>query len=127
MTDRSQYPPFTDSELVEGVKFLRQSDKYNDLVPPPGTIKIDWYLLRAIGIEVNRRRPKEGKILPKLTGTVVREFIPDVSPETRRLGEAYRDATMAMFQRRKSFLQSRRRKTRDVGGDVQERGQPRLL
>jgi len=107
VTEEKTFPAFDDHEVAAGMKFLRSNEKYADLVPPPGTLKVDWFLFHGMGRIVNERRTARSK-LALLTGTVVREFVPDSSPERRRLGEGYRDGIMAMFRRRKGFFGSRR-------------------
>lgn len=123
-TDRP-YPPFDDDELSEGAKFLRRSRTYADLMPPPKTIKWDWFLFDAIGQEIARRRTPDSE-LALLVGSVVREFIPDTSSERRRLGMAYRDAYMFLFRRRKNFV-GKRRKKKGVPERPEIDGQPRLI
>lgn len=100
MSKKPTYPPFEKQELARAFGFLRGDERYADLMPPRKTLLVDWFLLRAIGNEVEKRRTPRIK-LALLTGTVVREFVPDVTPETRRLGKAYRDAVMYMFRERR--------------------------
>lgn len=101
-----KFVPFSEKEISTGMNFLREDERYADLVPPPRTLQVDWFLFFAIGKEVAKRRTRKAK-LALLTGTVVREFVPDTSPGRRRLGMAYRDGIMAMFRRRKEFFGSR--------------------
>lgn len=125
---RHTYPPFDDTELSAGFAFLRQSRAYRDLMPPKKILKVDWFLLRAIGNEVERRRTPD-VVLPMLVGSVVREFVPDVNRPTRQLGMAYRDAIMHMFRRRKDFQATKRArsKAKNSHPPVDQCGQVRLL
>jgi hypothetical protein len=121
------FPPFDEGELSRGFAHLREDERYKDLVPPKRTLKVDWFLLDAIGREVAKRRTPDIR-LAMLVGTVVREFVPDTSPERRRLGKAYRDTVMYMFRVRKEFQSSSRRvRVKATRSPEDHPGQPRLL
>jgi hypothetical protein len=90
------------------------------------TLKLDWFLLRAIGNEVERRRTPRSK-LALLVGTVVREFVPDVNKRTRELGMAYRDAIMYMFRRRKNFRSLQRAEVKASEHPSDDSGEQRLI
>lgn len=121
-----RYPPFGKEEIASGFRFLREDPRYAHLVPPRKTLKIDWFLLTAIGNEVERRRTARSK-LALLVGTVVREFVPDVNRATRQLGMAYRDAIMHMFRRRKHFQSIRRSGVKATDHPVDDSGEQRLI
>ena len=99
-TSEKKYPPVRNEELEEAFRHLRKSKTYRKFMPPPRTLQIDWFLLRAIANEVARRRTPAVKLM-FLTGTVVREFVPDVNPATRELGNAYKSAMSLIFRNRK--------------------------
>ncbi len=105
---REFYQPAGNTELAAGLGFLRDHPAYAHLMPPKKTLWVDWFLLRAISIEIAKRRTPKCE-LALLTGTVVREFVPDVNKATRELGMAYRDAMMEIFRRRKGFQKALRK------------------
>ena len=103
MAEEKRYIPFDDNELKYVMHHKRADARFQDVMPVPGQLKVDWYLLRAMGKEIARRRTPTIE-LAMLTGDVVREFVPDVSPGTRHLGAAYKSLIMDAFRRRKHFV-----------------------
>ncbi len=103
------YPPVRNDEVAAAFRYLRNHPKYTGLMAPKKTLWVDWFLLLVIMEEVMERRTPKSK-LAMLMGTVVREFIPDINKATRLLGEAYRDAGMEIFRRRKRWQRILRKK-----------------
>lgn len=128
MVEKHLYPPIRDEELAAAFGYLRNHLAYADLLPPKKILKVDWFLLRAIANEIARRRTPKCK-LALLTGTVVREFVPDVNKATRELGMAYRDANMKIFRNRKKWQGERRQRKTAAATENPETssGQIRLL
>lgn len=126
MTEEQLFLPFDDYELAAGAKKLRHDQRYADLMPPPKTLRWDWYMFRTLGILVAEARTSD-VILPMLVGDIVRKFVPDTSPETRRLGTAYRDGIMYLFRRRKEFKHTRNKKRKQTEATENDTGQKRLL
>jgi len=106
-TSDKKYPPVRNEELEEAFRHLRKSKKYRKFMPPKKTLQIDWFLLRAIANEVARRRTPKSKLM-FLTGTVVREFVPDVNRATSELGNAYKSAMSLIFRNRKLWQKIQR-------------------
>lgn len=123
-----QFPPFEEKELQEAFRYLRLSAKHAHMMPAPRAIHVDWFLMRAIGDEVTKRRKPDSN-LPMLVGDVVREFIPDTTPARRSLGEAYRDGIMKMFSRRAHLQRGTKRRStrRPVQNPDDGSGQKRLI
>lgn len=100
------FKAFTKQELADAMRRTRDDKRYSDVMPEPGELKIDWFLLEAMNRDITRRRTPT-IILAMLVGDVVREYVPDVSPRTRHLGEAYKSLIMNAFRRRKDFVAHR--------------------
>jgi hypothetical protein len=103
MSEDHHFVPFSDDELAHAIRGMRSDKRFTDVMPNPGELKIDWFLLHAMSREVARRRTKRSK-LALLVSTVAREFVPDKTPGTRHLHEAYKCLLMFAFRRRKEFV-----------------------
>ncbi len=101
-TEEKKYPPARVEELAAAIAYLRNREEYAKFMSPKKALRIDWFLLRAIDREVAKRRTPKSKLM-FLTGTVVREFVPDVDKETRELGKAYKSAMHRIFEDRKQW------------------------
>lgn len=126
-------PPFTEVEIAHAIHYLRHHKEFFELIPPPGEIKVDWFLMVVIAAAVHARRLEQPNAkLQVLVGSVVREFIPDTTPQRRRLGMAYRNGIMKMLSDR-AVLQNElkrspaKRAHKRSKNFLEQNGQTRLL
>ena len=123
---KKTYPLVRDKELAAAFKYTRNDPRFAHLMSPKKTLRVDWFLLRAIHNKIAERRTPTSK-LALLTGTVVREFVPDVNKATRELGEAYRNATMEIFRQRKKFQRASKQSVKATEHPEQQDHQLRLV
>jgi hypothetical protein len=102
MAGKKAYKPFSDKELADAMRRMRTDKRFVDVMPEPGELKIDWFLLHAMSKEIAKRRTSRVR-LALLTSTVVREFVPETGPGTDHLHEAYKCLLMNAFRRRKDY------------------------
>jgi hypothetical protein len=140
MTDRG-YLPFSEKEMRDAFAYAREHPVYRIFAPPDDRPMMNWHVLRRIGIDVARKRDEADEKYMQLdlmfmTGSVVREHVPDVDRSTRELGGAYKGLASFIFTGRKEWVKKRRlrkrsRSTRKGAGGEQspadDTGQYRLL
>lgn len=102
MAKKKKYIPFSDQELADAIRRMRRDKRFVDVMPLPGELRIDWFLLHAMSRKIARRRTPRVR-LALLTSTVVREFVPETSPGRDHLHEAYKCLLMNAFRKRKDY------------------------
>lgn len=126
MAGEKHYRSFSDKELADAMRRMRDDARFADVMPPPGQLKIDWFLLHAMSRDIAKRRTPRVR-LALLTSTVVREYIPETGPGTDHLHEAYKCLLMNAFRKRKDYVQSHDEPVPATEYPLDAPGQPRMI
>jgi len=100
------FAPIEDRELLAAMAHLREDPRYSAIVPPDDLPRVDFFALRAMASDIDRRRTSGIKLM-LLTGTIVRDFVPDTTKERQHLGNACKSAFNFIYGKRKKWKTSR--------------------